>query len=133
LAQSLAQAQALAKAIAAAQAQAQAQAQQTQQDSEVKELKSQLQEVQQQLRSTRAQLAEAEQAAGKAQSASGSTPEKVEGVVGSEEESGRVETVTATQSTPAPTGTSSTLVVQGGVVVNFGPDSTACPAQRAAA
>lgn len=131
LAQSLAQAQALAKAIAAAQAQAQAQAQtqaqsqsQSQQENEIKELKSQLQEAQQQLRSTQAQLNEAKQSAGKAQSASGSSPKKVEGVVGSEEETGRVEIVNATQTTPAPTGTASTLVVEGGVVVNFGPDST---------
>lgn len=94
--------------------------QKTQQETQTKVLQQQLETVQQQLRSTQAQLNEAKAALGKAQSASGSASQKIDGVSGSETESGRVEVVASSNaSTQAPAGSNAALVVNGGVVVPF--------------
>lgn len=83
-------------------------------------LQQQLETVQQQLRSTQVQLSEAKAALVKAQSASGSSPQKIDGVTGSETASRRVETVAASNaSSQAQAGSNAAQVVNGGVIVPF--------------
>lgn len=94
-----------------------------QQDTQLKELQRQLEQTQQQLRSVNAQLNEAKAAQGKQQAATGAAAKPVEGVAGTEAETGRVETTQATQAKPAPEGASASATVRGGIVVNFAPDA----------
>lgn len=83
-------------------------------------LQQQLETVQQQLRSTQVQLSEAKAALVKAQSASGSSPQKIDGVTGSETASRRVEIVAPSNAnTQAPAGSNAAQVVNGGVIVPF--------------
>ena len=76
--------------------------------------------LQQQLDTVQKQLSEAKAALEKAQSPSGSAAKKIEGVTGSESESGRVEIVASSNAnTQAPAGNNAALVVSGGVIVPF--------------
>lgn len=116
---------------AQAQAQAQSQAQQQakleqqvkQQSEQIKQQSEQIKQQSEQIKQLQAQLDKAK-AAEKTNAASGKTERKLEGVPGLDDKAGRVETVNANTPNPTPNGKNASKLLDGALVVQFGPDIT---------
>jgi len=96
------------------------QKEQQQKDQKIKEQSEQLQQLQQQLLQTVTQLNKAKSTLAKTQSSAATQGADAD----TKTDLKRVETVTASNVTPAPDGKNTAIVVQGGVIVNFNPNVT---------
>jgi len=94
------------------------------QEAKIRQQAEEIRKLQEKVTASQTQLEQARAAASRASAATGQSPRDASGPDGDDSDAGRVETVTASKPTTAPSGRNVASAVQSGVVVNFARDVT---------
>jgi hypothetical protein len=94
------------------------------QEAKIRQQAEEIRKLQEKVTASQTQLEQARATASRASAATGQSPRDASGPDGDDSDAGRVETVTASKPTTAPSGRNVASAVQSGVVVNFARDVT---------